>query len=105
MQCRELWLGESLCSARAHSVLKARHPFSCLRYLVVTCNYAARAAGCTKLMATAQAKAHCPELVLISGEDLTPYRAASKQVLSVLQRYGPAEALGLDEVFVDVTEV
>lgn len=38
-----------------------------------------------------------------SGEDLTPYRAASKQMLAVLQRYGTAEKLGLDEVFVDAT--
>jgi nucleotidyltransferase/DNA polymerase involved in DNA repair len=38
-----------------------------------------------------------------SGEDLTPYRAASKQILAVLKRYGTAEKLGLDEIFVDVT--
>jgi DNA polymerase iota len=34
---------------------------------------------------------------------LTPYRAASKQIMAVLQRFGPAEKLGLDEVFVDAT--
>ena len=33
-----------------------------------------------------------------SGEDLTPYRAASKAILGVLQRFGTAERLGLDEV-------
>lgn len=38
-----------------------------------------------------------------SGEDLTPYRAASKQMLAVLKRYGTAEKLGLDEIFVDAT--
>ena len=38
-----------------------------------------------------------------SGEDLTPYRAASKQILAVLKRYGTAEKLGLDEIFVDAT--
>ena len=34
----------------------------------------------------------------MSGEDLTPYRRASKAILAVLSRYGPAERLGLDEV-------
>lgn len=73
------------------------------KYLVVTCNYAARARGVTKLMATAEARKRCPELVTVAGEDLTPYRAAAKAVLGVLQRFGPAERLGGDEVFVDVT--
>lgn len=30
----------------------------------------------------------CPELVLVSGEDLSPYRQASRAVLSVLARFG-----------------
>ena len=34
----------------------------------------------------------------MSGEDLTPYRRASKAILSVLSRFGTAERLGLDEV-------
>ncbi len=41
----------------------------------------------------------------IPGEDLEPYRAASQSILNVLSRYGPACRLGLDEVFVDVTQV
>jgi hypothetical protein len=32
-------------------------------------------------------------------------RHASAQILAVLQRYGPAERLGMDEVFVDVTDL
>ena len=73
------------------------------KYLVVTANYAARAAGVGKLMAIAEARAKCPGLVLVSGEDLTPFRQASKRVEATLRRYGPTERLGLDEVFVDVT--
>ena len=46
----------------------------------------------------------CPSLVLINGEDLTPYRTASKRLRAVLQRFGPLEKLGMDEVFVDVTK-
>ncbi|GLC60262.1 hypothetical protein PLESTB_001592000 [Pleodorina starrii] len=48
--------------------------------------------------------ARCPGLVLVSGEDLGPYRQASKAIHAVLSRYGPAEKLGMDETFVDVTE-
>ena len=50
------------------------------KFLVVTCNYAARAAGVTKLMATEAAQQRCPDLLLVSGEDLTPYREASRAV-------------------------
>ncbi|EFJ48908.1 hypothetical protein VOLCADRAFT_59985, partial [Volvox carteri f. nagariensis] len=75
------------------------------KYLIVTCNYVARAAGVTKLMGIRDAMARCPGLVLVSGEDLGPYRQASKSIHAVLSRYGPAEKLGMDETFVDVTEV
>lgn len=43
--------------------------------------------------------------MLVNGEDLTPYRAASKAILGVLQAYGTCERLGMDEVFVDMTQV
>lgn len=73
------------------------------KYLVVTCNYAARARGVTKLMATAEARRKCPELACVSGEDLTPYRAASKAVRAALERFGPVQKLGLDEFALDVS--
>ena len=41
--------------------------------------------------------------MIINGEDLTPYRSASSAVRNVLGRFGVAEPLGMDEVFVDVT--
>lgn len=41
--------------------------------------------------------------MLVSGEDLTPYRQASKKIQAVLQRFGTAERLGMDEIFLDVT--
>eukprot|EP00899_Mesostigma_viride_P027400 jgi/Mesvir1/7845/Mv11779-RA.1 len=74
------------------------------KYLVVTCNYAARAQGVGKLMATTEARRRCPALVTRCGEDLTPYRAASKAIRGVLARFGTVEKLGLDEAFVDVTQ-
>ncbi|CAL8464263.1 g3798 [Coccomyxa elongata] len=74
------------------------------KYLIVTANYPARRLGVTKLQGISVAKERCPGLILISGEDLSPYRQASKQILSVLQRFGVAERLGMDEVFLDVTK-
>ena len=44
------------------------------KYLLVTSNYPARKRGVTKLMGITEAQQQCPDLVLVSGEDLTPYR-------------------------------
>ena len=49
------------------------------------------------------AKELCPDIVLISGEDLTPYREASATIFATLSSFGPCQKLGLDEFFVDVT--
>ena len=53
------------------------------KYLLVTCNYPARARGVTKLMGVTEAKKKCPELVLVSGEDLTRYREMSYKISGV----------------------
>ena len=73
------------------------------KFLIVTANYAARSAGLKKLMSTTKAKALCPEVALVSGEDLTPYRACAKKVRAALERFGTCEKLGLDECWVDLT--
>ena len=52
------------------------------KYLVVTCNYPARAAGVGKLMSTKEALKKCPSIVLISGEDLSPYRCRLRRNFS-----------------------
>ena len=44
------------------------------KYLIVTSNYPARQRGVAKLMSIREAQQKCPDLVLINGEDLTPYR-------------------------------
>ncbi|XP_055678232.1 DNA polymerase iota [Lutzomyia longipalpis] len=72
--------------------------------IVVTCNYPARERGVDKLMPVAEARRRCPELQLVRGEDLTPYRQMSSRVFDVLQRFTPAvEKLGFDENYMDVT--
>ncbi|XP_069737098.1 DNA polymerase iota-like isoform X2 [Phaenicophaeus curvirostris] len=74
--------------------------------IVVTCNYVARNLGVRKLMAVEEAKEKCPHLVLLNGEDLTPYRETSYRVTELLQETCPlVERLGFDENFVDVTEL
>ncbi|CAI4211743.1 unnamed protein product [Parascedosporium putredinis] len=41
--------------------------------ILATCNYVARARGVGKLSQISVAKKACPELVIIDGEDLTPF--------------------------------
>lgn len=75
---------------------------------LVTCNYKARSFGVKKLMSVAEAQKLCPDLVLIKGEDLTPYRQMSSRVFEHITRKYPqlnVERLGMDENFVDVTRL
>ncbi|RGP59098.1 DNA polymerase iota subunit [Fusarium sporotrichioides] len=69
---------------------------------LATCNYNARARGLTKLMSVSEAKRKCPELVLVDGEDLTPFRDMSKILFNFFKTFSwnnKAERLGFDEVF------
>ncbi|XP_026178448.1 DNA polymerase iota [Mastacembelus armatus] len=76
------------------------------KYFIVTCNYVAREQGLTKMMSVTDAKEKCPQLVLVNGEDLTHYREMSYKVTELLMSYCPlVERLGLDENFMDVTEM
>lgn len=77
------------------------------KHIVVTCNYIARERGVKKLVFVSDAKKKCPELVLVNGEDLTVYREFSGKVHSLLTRkFTPlVERLGMDENFLDVTEL
>ena len=75
------------------------------KFLCVTSNHIARNRyGVTKLMSIKDAQRACPSLVLINGEDLTPYRRKSKEMIQVLKQYGTVQKLGLDEVYVDITD-
>ena len=59
-------------------------------------------------MPIAQAKKICPDLVLADGEDLSPFRDVSKRLHALLRSYswnGKVERLGLDEIFLDVTDL
>ena len=70
--------------------------------ILATCNYNARARGVRKLQLITEAKKACPDLVIIEGEDLTPFRDTSKLLFNFLRSYSwnnKAERLGFDEVF------
>ncbi|XP_059689557.1 DNA polymerase iota [Gavia stellata] len=74
--------------------------------IVVTGNYEARKLGVKKLMSVKDAKEKCPQLILVNGEDLTPYREMSYKVTELLGEFCPlVERLGFDENFVDITEI
>ncbi|XP_051898193.1 DNA polymerase iota [Pristis pectinata] len=76
------------------------------KHLVVTCNYEARKYGVNKIMSVSVAKDRCPHVILICGEDLTPYREVSYQITELLEEFSPlVERLGFDENFVDITEL
>ena len=68
----------------------------------------ARRRGLFKLQRLSEAKKACPELVLVSGEDLTRFRDASKELYNFFQEAvwsERSERLGLDEVYLDVSDV
>lgn len=72
--------------------------------ILVTCNYVARQYGIKKLMLLSEAKKLCPAIVIVNGEDLTPYRQMSQRIFEHLMKFSPfVEKLGFDENFIDVT--
>ena len=74
--------------------------------LVVTTNYPARNKGVPKSCWIPDALKICPDLVLINGEDLHDYRQYSQRIFELLKSFKvPVEKLGLDENFLDVTNL
>lgn len=76
--------------------------------ILATCNYVARGRGVQKLMLISEAQKICPDLVLRNGEDLTRFRDVSKKLWTFLRSHSwnrKVERLGLDEVFLDVSDI
>lgn len=76
--------------------------------ILATCNYVARSRGVKKLQLVSEAKKACPDLVLADGEDLSAFRDVSKKLYHLLRSYSwsnKVERLGLDEIFLDVTDL
>ncbi|TPX31930.1 DNA-directed DNA polymerase [Synchytrium microbalum] len=84
------------------------------KHIVVTCNYEARKYGVGKLELLTEALKKCPQLVVVSGEDISRYRRSSRHIFdlvnvavngnSSLPRVN-VERLGFDELFIDVTDI
>mmetsp|Transcript_1772 Transcript_1772/g.2664 ORF Transcript_1772/g.2664 Transcript_1772/m.2664 type:complete len:561 (-) Transcript_1772:1491-3173(-) len=78
------------------------------KYITVTCNYEARKYGITKLCNLEEAKKRCPELVIVDGSDLTPFRLASEQICNFWREKAhgcPIERKGFDECCLDLTKI
>lgn len=73
------------------------------RGVVATCNYAARKFGIHSAMASATARKHCPDLIIVRP-DMEKYRQASDMIHEVFRNYTDIiEPLSLDEAFLDVS--
>lgn len=73
------------------------------RGVIATCNYEARAFGVRSAMPSSQARRQCPSLLILPPR-FDRYRAVSKQVQAIFQRYTDrVEPLSLDEAYLDVT--
>lgn len=73
---------------------------------VITSNYIARGYGIKKCMFITDAIKLCPSLVLVNGEDLHDYKQMSSNVTDIVKTFSDkVEKLGLDENFVDVTDI
>jgi DNA polymerase iota len=71
------------------------------KQIIVTCNYEARKRGLRKLQLIKDARQTCPDVVIILGEDISPFRDASKKLYRFLYQFSwndRAERLGFDEV-------
>lgn len=75
------------------------------RGILVTCSYEARALGIYTTMTVHEAKRKCPELLLLPP-DFQKYRAASKEMFTILRSYTPlVEPVSIDEGYMDITEL
>mmetsp|Transcript_27161 Transcript_27161/g.63163 ORF Transcript_27161/g.63163 Transcript_27161/m.63163 type:complete len:600 (-) Transcript_27161:33-1832(-) len=73
--------------------------------IVITSNYAARAFGLQKGETLAAVKQKCPQITICNGEDLAFYREVSQKIFTFACRWAHrVERLGMDEVFLDITE-
>ncbi|KAI4471397.1 dna polymerase eta [Holotrichia oblita] len=79
---------------------------------IIAVNYPARDKGVTRHMRGNEAKAKCPNIVLVRYlkvhlllQTITRYRDAGKEVAAVLQAYTPLlERASVDEAYMDITD-
>lgn len=73
------------------------------RGVVAAASYEARVFGCHSAQPTVIAKRLCPNAIIVSGRH-GDYKAVSKQVFEILERFSPAiQPISIDEAFLDIT--
>ncbi|GAA5962404.1 hypothetical protein JCM21900_003774 [Sporobolomyces salmonicolor] len=71
--------------------------------MLTTASYEARKYGCRSAMPLFVAKKLCPHLISLKLEPKL-YVAASREIMAVLENYGPISPASLDEAYVDMTD-
>jgi DNA polymerase iota len=56
------------------------------KHIIVTCNYAAREVGITKLMSREQAQIKCPHMLIVEGSDLERYRRHARKIYECFRK-------------------
>lgn len=75
------------------------------RTVIVTCSYEARKYGVKTGMSKYEALKHCPELILVVGNN-QKYIYISKQIIEFLSTISPkVEAYSIDEAFFDLSHI
>lgn len=73
------------------------------RTIITTASYEARKFGVKTGMAIWEAKRHCPQLILVVGDN-RKYTYTSSRIMEMMQEYTPeVEIFSIDEAFLDVT--
>jgi len=73
------------------------------RTIITTASYEARKFGVKTGMAIWEAKRHCPQLILVVGDN-RKYTYTSGRIMEMMQEYTPeVEICSIDEAFLDVT--
>jgi len=73
------------------------------RTIVTTASYEARRFGVKTGMAIWEARRHCPQLILVVGDN-RKYTYTSSRIMEMMQEYTPeVEVFSIDEAFLDVT--
>jgi DNA polymerase-4 len=73
------------------------------RGVVASASYEARQMGVRSAMPTATAVRLCPNIKLVPA-NWSRIRECSRQVMDILQQYGPLEQISVDEAYIDLSE-
>lgn len=73
------------------------------RTVITTSSYEARACGVKTGMSVREAQQHCPQLILVSGDN-RKYTWTSTQIMQMMLQFTPlVEVFSIDEAFLDLT--